>query len=64
VVTWVAGAARRRPSNGASSSGKTTLASAFRDERAAAGEFWLLMGIDDFLSKVPAEWLDLGLATG
>jgi chloramphenicol 3-O phosphotransferase len=50
--------------NGVSSSGKTTLASAFRDERAAAGEFWLLIGIDDFLSKVPAEWLDLGLATG
>ena len=50
--------------NGASSSGKTTLASAFRDERAAAGEFWLLVGIDDFLSKVPAPWLDLGLATG
>ena len=50
--------------NGASSSGKTTLASAFRDERAAAGDFWLLIGIDDFLSKVPAEWLDLGLATG
>jgi chloramphenicol 3-O phosphotransferase len=50
--------------NGASSSGKTTLASAFRDERATAGEFWLLIGIDDFLSKVPAAWLDLGLATG
>jgi chloramphenicol 3-O phosphotransferase len=50
--------------NGASSSGKTTLASAFRDERAVAGEFWLLIGIDDFLSKVPAAWLDLGLATG
>ena len=50
--------------NGASSSGKTTLASAFRDERAAAGEFWLLIGIDDFLSKMPAAWLDLGLATG
>jgi len=33
-----------------------------RLERAAAGEFWLLLGIDDFLAKVPAEWLDLGLA--
>ena len=50
--------------NGVSSSGKTTLASAFRDERAVAGEFWLLIGIDDFLSKMPAAWLDLGLATG
>jgi chloramphenicol 3-O phosphotransferase len=50
--------------NGASSSGKTTLASAFRDARAASGEFWLLIGIDDFLSKLPVEWLDLGLAAG
>jgi chloramphenicol 3-O phosphotransferase len=50
--------------NGASSSGKTTLATAFRDRRAALGEFWLLIGIDDFLSKLPVAWLDLGLATG
>ena len=50
--------------NGVSSSGKTTLASAFRDERAASGEFWLLIGIDDFLSKLPVQWLDLGLAAG
>jgi chloramphenicol 3-O phosphotransferase len=50
--------------NGASSSGKTTLATAFRDQQAALGEFWLLIGIDDFLSKLPPEWLDLGLATG
>jgi chloramphenicol 3-O-phosphotransferase len=42
--------------NGASSSGKTTFASAFRDERAAAGDFWLLIGIDDFLSKMPHGW--------
>ena len=50
--------------NGVSSSGKTTLASAFRDARAASGEFWLLIGIDDFLSKLPVQWLDLGLAAG
>ena len=50
--------------NGTSSAGKTTLASAFRDERAAAGEFWLLVGIDDVLSKLPAQWLDLGLEEG
>jgi chloramphenicol 3-O-phosphotransferase len=42
--------------NGASSSGKTTLATAFRDQRAAAGDFWLLIGIDDVLSKIPSEW--------
>ena len=50
--------------NGTSSAGKTTLASAFRDERAAGGEFWLLVGIDDVLSKLPAQWLDLGLNGG
>jgi hypothetical protein len=50
--------------NGASSFGKTTLATAFRDQQAAVGEFWLLIGIDDFLSKLPPAWLDLGLPTG
>ena len=50
--------------NGVSSSGKTTLATAFRDARAAAGDLWLLIGIDDFLAKLPAAWLDLGLPTG
>jgi chloramphenicol 3-O phosphotransferase len=50
--------------NGASSSGKTTLATAFRDQRAQHGEFWMLIGIDDFLSKLPVEWLDLGLVHG
>jgi chloramphenicol 3-O-phosphotransferase len=39
--------------NGGSSAGKTTLATAFRDQRAAAGEFWFLIGIDDFLAKLP-----------
>jgi chloramphenicol 3-O phosphotransferase len=50
--------------NGVSSSGKTTLASAFRDEQARHGEFWLLIGIDDALSKLPSQWVDMGLATG
>ena len=50
--------------NGVSSAGKTTLASAFRAERAEAGEFWLLVGIDDVLSKLPVEWLDLGYPQG
>ncbi len=50
--------------NGTSSAGKTTIATAFRDSRAAVGDFWLLIGIDDVLSKLPAEWLDLGLPTG
>jgi chloramphenicol 3-O phosphotransferase len=50
--------------NGTSSAGKTTIASAVRDRRAAVGDFWLLVGIDDVLSKLSAEWLDLGLSTG
>ncbi len=50
--------------NGVSSSGKTTLSSSFRDERARSGDFWMLIGIDDALSKLPSQWVDLGLATG
>ena len=46
--------------NGAPSSGKTTIATAFRDQRAAAGDFWLLIGIDDFLAKIPYEWKSAG----
>lgn len=50
--------------NGTSSSGKTSLATRFRDLRTLAGEYWMLIGIDDFLSKLPADWLDLGLPSG
>jgi chloramphenicol 3-O phosphotransferase len=46
--------------NGASSSGKTTIATAFRDQQAALGDFWLLIGIDDVLSKIPTEWKSAG----
>jgi chloramphenicol 3-O phosphotransferase len=50
--------------NGASCSGKTTIATAFRAQRAAAGEFWLLTGIDDFLAKLPIEWWSVGPQSG
>lgn len=50
--------------NGTSSAGKTTLATAFRDDRARHGEFWMLLGIDDVLATLPAEWIDLGLPAG
>jgi chloramphenicol 3-O phosphotransferase len=50
--------------NGVSSAGKTTLATAFRDEQARSGDFWLLVGIDDALAKLPSQWVDLGLAMG
>src|ERR1700685_457894 len=50
--------------NGPSSSGKTPLATAFRDQRAAAGDLWLLTGIDDFLAKLPTEWQGVGADSG
>jgi chloramphenicol 3-O phosphotransferase len=50
--------------NGASSFGKTTLATAFPDQRAGAGDFWLLIGIDDVLSKIPSEWMSAGSNRG
>lgn len=50
--------------NGASSSGKTTLATAFRDQRAKVGDFWLVTGIDDFLAKLPVAWMSAGSDRG
>jgi chloramphenicol 3-O phosphotransferase len=50
--------------NGVSSSGKTTLSTSFRDERARSGDFWMLIGVDDALAKLPSQWVDLGLVTG
>ena len=46
--------------NGASSAGKTTIATGFRDQRALVGDFWLVTGIDDFLAKLPFEWKSAG----
>jgi chloramphenicol 3-O phosphotransferase len=50
--------------NGASSAGKTTLATAFREQRALAGDFWLVIGIDDFLAKLPTVWMSAGQDRG
>jgi chloramphenicol 3-O phosphotransferase len=50
--------------NGASSAGKTTIASGFRDRRAAVGDFWLLTGIDDILAKLPSDWMSAGPDVG
>ena len=50
--------------NGASSAGKTTLATAFCNQRAVVGDFWLLIGIDDFLAKLPTEWKSAGSERG
>ena len=46
--------------NGPSSAGKTTIAEAFRAHHAATGRYWLVMGIDDFLGKLPEEWHGIG----
>jgi chloramphenicol 3-O phosphotransferase len=50
--------------NGASCAGKTTIATSFRDQRAATGDFWFLTGIDDILEKLPSEWRSVGLESG
>ena len=42
--------------NGTSSAGKSTLAMRFRDERAQAGELWLIGGIDEYNEKLPDPW--------
>jgi chloramphenicol 3-O-phosphotransferase len=43
--------------NGTTSAGKTTLAVELQAQLAAAGECWLVWGIDDFLAKLPVAWL-------
>jgi chloramphenicol 3-O phosphotransferase len=42
--------------NGTSSSGKTSIAESFQELRALAGECWVIVGIDDYLPKLPARW--------
>ena len=42
--------------NGTSSSGKSTLAARFREERAEGGQFWLIGGIDEYNEKLPDQW--------
>ena len=50
--------------NGTSSAGKTSTAFAFQRERAAAGECWLVVGLDDFLAKLPGRWVEVGQWVG
>jgi len=45
--------------NGTSSSGKTSLAQELQDRLAALGECWIILGIDDYLSKLPFAWVTL-----
>ena len=45
---------------GPPSSGKTTVSSAFGEERTSVGDFGFVTGIDDYLAKLPAEWRSAG----
>jgi len=46
--------------NGTSSSGKSTLANAFRDEQAGLGRCWIIWGIDEFFPKLHEQWHAIG----
>jgi chloramphenicol 3-O phosphotransferase len=46
--------------NGASSSGKTTLAGALQARLAALGECWIVIGVDDYIARLPFDWVIAG----
>lgn len=46
--------------NGTSSAGKSTLASTLQARLADVGECWIVMGLDDFLGKLPWAWVTYG----
>lgn len=46
--------------NGVSSAGKTSIARQFRDDRAAVGDCWLVIGIDDYYWLLPHQWFEGG----
>jgi chloramphenicol 3-O phosphotransferase len=50
--------------NGTSSSGKTSIANAFQELRSQAGDLWLVIGLDDFLAKLPGRWVEVGAWVG
>jgi chloramphenicol 3-O phosphotransferase len=50
--------------NGASSAGKTSVARLFAEGRAVRGECWIVVGIDDFIAKLPWQWLDTVAVNG
>ena len=43
--------------NGTSSAGKSTVASALQAELADCGECWIVIGLDDFLGRLPWAWV-------
>src|SRR5207244_275406 len=50
--------------NGTSSSGKTSTALSFQKARTALGECWVIIGIDDFIGKLPRRWIEVGAWAG
>ena len=50
--------------NGTSSAGKSTLAQLLQDRFAAAGEPWIVVGVDDLFVKLPREWITIGAHVG
>ena len=46
--------------NGTSSAGKSTLASSLQAQLADVGECWIVMGLDDFLGRLPWAWVTYG----
>jgi chloramphenicol 3-O phosphotransferase len=50
--------------NGTSSAGKSSTAAAFQAARAADGDCWIVTGLDDYLAKLPGEWVEVGAWIG
>ena len=50
--------------NGTSSAGKSTLAADLQARLSAAGECWIVIGIDDMFAKLPAPWVTYGSHVG
>ena len=46
--------------NGTSSAGKSTLAASLQTQLAEIGECWIIMGVDDFLGRLPWAWVTYG----
>ncbi len=46
--------------NGTSSAGKSTLAASLQTQLAEIGECWIIMGLDDFLGRLPWAWVTYG----
>jgi chloramphenicol 3-O phosphotransferase len=50
--------------NGTTSAGKSTLAKTLQRKLASAGELWLVIALDDFFARVPADWFQIGEHVG